>query len=57
MANVNCGNWKGSDTEIIQIEKGKGLGCALVIFFIVGLLFMAAAFFLTFDFSTAPEEG
>ena len=52
MANVNCGNWKASDTEIIQVEKGKGLGCALVIFFIVGLLFMAAAFFLTFDFST-----
>ncbi len=52
MVEVNCGNWKGSDTEIFQVEKGEGHGCALVIFLIVGLLFMAAAFFLTLDFPT-----
>ena len=52
MADVNCGNWKGSDTEIFRVEKGQGHGCALVVFLIVGLLFMAVGFFLPLELPT-----
>ena len=51
MAEIVCGNWRGSETEISRVKDRDGSGCAQVVLPIVGVLLLAVGLFLPLELS------
>ena len=49
MAEIVCGNWRGSETEIYRVKDRDGSGCAQVVLPIVGVLLLAVGSFLPLE--------